>query len=440
MPMSAATSRWSPQDRRLRLRNRGRRKPGSHIRRAAGRPGRCRLPRRAGRTGRSGGARRRRPRDRPDRQPRSSSNIPTITLGVARSPAAQAGLDTARGTTTSGSRPGRRPLNLSRQRYDTARADAPEGGGRGQPGGGRRSSGATAARRGAGSSKEAEAQRPRPYRQPRPWPTTTSTYPSIRAPVDGVIGNRASEAGQYVQPGPRLLARGAAARTLRRRQLQGDPGRRHEAPANRSTSVDAFPAAALHGTRRELRAGTGSRFSLLPPDNATGNFTKVVQRVPVRIALRRPIAAVRPAAAGPVGRRSKVDIRAGAGAQRRGRCLRREPPRARPAKLMAAGADSRPSPITARRLIALRGDGRSACSWRSSTSRSSPRRCRDPGRPVGQRRRDQLDPDRLPDRRSRHDPAVGILAGCSDPLSSSSSRRAGFTWHESAAPGLDSTR
>ena len=51
--------------------------------------------------------------------------------------------------------------------------------------------------------------------------------------------------------------------------------------------VDAYPGRVFHGTVESLSPATGARFSLLPPDNATGNFTKVVQRIPVRIALDR---------------------------------------------------------------------------------------------------------------------------------------------------------
>ena len=50
-------------------------------------------------------------------------------------------------------------------------------------------------------------------------------------------------------------------------------------------SVDALPGITLHGTVDSLSGGTGARFSLLPPDNASGNYVKVVQRVPVRIKL-----------------------------------------------------------------------------------------------------------------------------------------------------------
>ena len=50
-------------------------------------------------------------------------------------------------------------------------------------------------------------------------------------------------------------------------------------------SVDAYPGRDLHGKVESLSPATGARFALLPPDNATGNFTKVVQRVPVRIAV-----------------------------------------------------------------------------------------------------------------------------------------------------------
>ena len=65
--------------------------------------------------------------------------------------------------------------------------------------------------------------------------------------------------------------------------------------------VDAYPGATFDGKVESLSPATGARFALLPPDNATGNFTKVVQRVPVRIAVEQPDSGP-PAAAGHVGR------------------------------------------------------------------------------------------------------------------------------------------
>jgi membrane fusion protein (multidrug efflux system) len=107
----------------------------------------------------------------------------------------------------------------------------------------------------------------------------------IRAPVAGVAGNRAGQIGQYVQPGTQLLSlvplpRVYVTANFKETQLTwmrpGEPA---------EVAVDAYPDHVLKGCVESFAPGSGAQFSLLPPDNATGNFTKIVQRVPVRIAL-----------------------------------------------------------------------------------------------------------------------------------------------------------
>jgi membrane fusion protein (multidrug efflux system) len=107
----------------------------------------------------------------------------------------------------------------------------------------------------------------------------------IRAPVAGVAGNRAGQIGQYVQPGTQLLSlvplpRVYVTANFKETQLTwmrpGEPA---------EVAVDAYPDHVLKGCIESFAPGSGAQFSLLPPDNATGNFTKIVQRVPVRIAL-----------------------------------------------------------------------------------------------------------------------------------------------------------
>jgi membrane fusion protein, multidrug efflux system len=109
----------------------------------------------------------------------------------------------------------------------------------------------------------------------------------IRAPVSGVVGNRAGQIGQYVKPGTELaslvpLPRVYVTANFKETQLTlMRPGQRAE------VSVDAYPDHTLEGRIDSFAPASGAEFSLLPPDNATGNFTKIVQRVPVRIALPR---------------------------------------------------------------------------------------------------------------------------------------------------------
>jgi membrane fusion protein (multidrug efflux system) len=111
------------------------------------------------------------------------------------------------------------------------------------------------------------------------------SYTNIRAEVAGVISRRNVEAGQLVSPERPLLAIVTlddvwVVANYKEDQLAHiKPGQRAE------IAVDAFPDRTLRGTVDSLAGGTGARFSLFPPDNASGNFTKVVQRVPVLIRL-----------------------------------------------------------------------------------------------------------------------------------------------------------
>lgn len=107
----------------------------------------------------------------------------------------------------------------------------------------------------------------------------------LRAPADGRVGSKSVEPGQFVQPGLRLMSI-VPVRTIyieanfKETQLGlmrvGQPV---------AIEVDALEGVTLHGHVDSIAPGTGAQFSLLPPQNATGNFTKIVQRVPVRIAI-----------------------------------------------------------------------------------------------------------------------------------------------------------
>jgi membrane fusion protein, multidrug efflux system len=107
----------------------------------------------------------------------------------------------------------------------------------------------------------------------------------IRAPVDGIVGNRGVRVGQFVKAGAQLLAivplpQVYIIANFKETQLAGiRPGQ----PA--SLHIDALPGKELEGRVESFAPASGSQFSLLPPENATGNFTKIVQRVPVRIAV-----------------------------------------------------------------------------------------------------------------------------------------------------------
>lgn len=117
------------------------------------------------------------------------------------------------------------------------------------------------------------------------------SFTAIRAPFEGVIGNRAIQSGDYVQSGQRLaslvpLDDVYVDANFKETQLANlHPGQ----PV--SIAVDALDGHAIAGTVESVAPASGSVFSLLPPDNATGNFTKVVQRIPVRIRVPAKVGA-----------------------------------------------------------------------------------------------------------------------------------------------------
>ena len=111
------------------------------------------------------------------------------------------------------------------------------------------------------------------------------SYTTITAPIDAVVGNRTLRTGQYVQAGTQLMslvpASGAyVVANFKETQLTDV----HQGQAV-EIAVDMFPGQRVHGHVDSLAPASGQEFALLPPDNATGNFTKIVQRIPVKIAL-----------------------------------------------------------------------------------------------------------------------------------------------------------
>jgi len=110
-------------------------------------------------------------------------------------------------------------------------------------------------------------------------------YTEVKAPTDGVVSKRSVEVGQVVQVGQPLLAivplhEVWVLANFKETQLaRVRPGMKVE------VQVDSYPGRTFTGVVDSISAGTGSRFSLLPPENATGNWVKVVQRVPVKILL-----------------------------------------------------------------------------------------------------------------------------------------------------------
>jgi membrane fusion protein, multidrug efflux system len=112
----------------------------------------------------------------------------------------------------------------------------------------------------------------------------TLGYTKIVAPGDGTVGERQVRPGQLVSPGTQVISFVSKIKWVqanyRETQLTnmkvGDPV---------EIAVDEYPGKAIRGKVLEIAPASGSQFALLPPDNATGNYTKVVQRIPVKIAL-----------------------------------------------------------------------------------------------------------------------------------------------------------
>jgi membrane fusion protein (multidrug efflux system) len=131
----------------------------------------------------------------------------------------------------------------------------------------------------------------------------------IRAPIDGVVGDRQAEPGDYVQPGTRLLTivprqvyvTANFKETQTARMVAGQPA---------TIKVDALPGVTLKGHVESFAPGSGSQFALLPFEPGTGNFTKIVQRVPVRIGFdpdQADVARLRPGLSTTVKVRLKGD-------------------------------------------------------------------------------------------------------------------------------------
>ena len=114
--------------------------------------------------------------------------------------------------------------------------------------------------------------------------TVNLGYTKIYAPGDGNVGERQVRTGQLVSPGTQVISFVDVTKWVqanyRETQLTnvkvGDPA---------ELRIDQYPGQVIRGKVLEIAPASGSQFALLPPDNATGNFTKVVQRIPVKIAL-----------------------------------------------------------------------------------------------------------------------------------------------------------
>ena len=115
-------------------------------------------------------------------------------------------------------------------------------------------------------------------------------FTTVRAPFDGVVGNKAAEAGAYVSPGSRIAALVPLESVRVDANFKETQVERMHPGQRVHIAVDAYPNRDIVGEVESLSPASGSVFSLLPPDNATGNFTKIVQRLPVRVHVPAEIA------------------------------------------------------------------------------------------------------------------------------------------------------
>ncbi|HTR00772.1 MAG TPA: HlyD family secretion protein [Candidatus Acidoferrum sp.] len=107
----------------------------------------------------------------------------------------------------------------------------------------------------------------------------------IRASIDGRIGDKTSQVGQFVQPGTRLMAVVPVQDVYLVANYKETQVRHMKVGQKASIKIDALDDEEVAGVIDSFAPGTGAQFALLPPENATGNFIKIVQRVPVRIKL-----------------------------------------------------------------------------------------------------------------------------------------------------------
>ena len=107
----------------------------------------------------------------------------------------------------------------------------------------------------------------------------------ITTPGDGVVGDRTARVGEFVQPGTRLATIVPVQDLYLIANYKETQLGRIVPGEHVAIEIDSFPGTEIGGTVVSIAPGSGSQFSLLPPENATGNFTKIVQRVPVKIRL-----------------------------------------------------------------------------------------------------------------------------------------------------------
>jgi membrane fusion protein (multidrug efflux system) len=111
------------------------------------------------------------------------------------------------------------------------------------------------------------------------------SHTKIRAPFDGIVGNKTVALGDYLQTGTQIMAIVPLSQVYVLANYKETQITNIRPGQHVTLGVDAFPSLKVTGTVDSIAPASGQEFALLPPDNATGNFTKIVQRVPVKIVL-----------------------------------------------------------------------------------------------------------------------------------------------------------
>jgi membrane fusion protein (multidrug efflux system) len=110
----------------------------------------------------------------------------------------------------------------------------------------------------------------------------------IRASIDGTVGDKTARVGQYVQPGTRMMSVVPVQSVYVLANFKETQIKRMRVGQKATFKVDAIGGEEIDAEVESFAPGTGSQFALLPPENATGNFIKIVQRVPVRLHVKAP--------------------------------------------------------------------------------------------------------------------------------------------------------
>jgi len=188
-------------------------------------------------------------------------------VAAAKSKSDKAGRDLARAAALSGQKV------VSQQDYDTANWAAEAA-----------AAEYTAAVREVSAAQAQVAQR----QADLDYATLQLSYTTVTAPGAGVVAKKNVEVGQYVQAGQPLMAIVGEHDVWVVANFKETQLRRMHTGQQVEIHVDAYPQLTFHGRIDSIAAATGAKFSLLPPDNATGNFVKVVQRIPVKVVFTDP--------------------------------------------------------------------------------------------------------------------------------------------------------